>query len=67
MFLHRTHIRVKTREDDPSLSSILEHTGKDDIQVLVHVEIRGQISIPSAILMPEEESRGQVVSPFKSY
>lgn len=64
MFLHRTHIRVKTRKDNPSLSSILEHTGEDDIQELVHIEISGQVSIPGAILAPEEGDGGQVVSPF---
>lgn len=70
MFLHCTHIRVKTREDNPSLSSILENTGEDDIQELVHVKIRGQVSIPGAILVPEEgndEMLRHVASHFQSY
>lgn len=54
MFLHCTHIRVETREDNSSLSSILEHTGEDDIQELVHVEVSGQVSIPGAILVPDK-------------
>lgn len=58
MFLHRTHIRVKAREDNPSLSSILEHTREDDIQELVHVEVSGQVSIPGAILVQEEGNGG---------
>lgn len=54
MFLHRTHIRIKRRENNPPPSSMLEHTGEDNIQELVHIKISGQISIPGAILITKK-------------
>lgn len=67
MFLHRTHIRVKTRKDNPSVSSILEHTGEDNIQELIHVEISGQVSIPGAILVANMQMDDRLHLPLISH
>lgn len=38
--LHGADVWVKAGEEDPSFSTFLQNTGKDDVEVGVHVEVR---------------------------
>lgn len=51
--LHCANIWIKTWEDYSPFASVLQYTGEDNVQELVHVKVGGEFSIPGAILFRE--------------
>ena len=48
--IHGAHVRVEAGEHDTALAGHLQDAGQDDVQERVHVEIRGQVTVPRAVL-----------------